>query len=115
MGKPSKRPGRDAWDVHAIIRGQAVTLNCRPPGTYAVPADMPEVNALLVAAMRALEATPPPQPQPPPPSVFVFSGRFYWLRVEVLAKLEVFDSPRASAPLVGVWCQAQEAGHVPGH
>ncbi len=74
---------------------------------------MPEMNALLVAAMRALEASPPPQP--PPPSVFVFSGRFYWLRVEVLAKLEAFDSPRASAPLVGVLCQAQEAGHVPGH
>jgi len=110
MSKRSKRPGRAARDVHSIIREQAATLKRRPPGTYAVPADMPEVNALMLAAIQALQAAPPP------PSTFVFAGRTYWLQVETLAKLEVFDSPGAFEPLLpGTLYRTEVAGHAPGH
>jgi hypothetical protein len=112
MGKRSKRPGRDARDVHAIIREQAETLNRRPPGTYAMPADVPEVAALVLAAIRTIEAAM----QAATPSTVAFEGRTYWLQVETMAKLDVFDSPGASAPMLpGSVFRTKVAGHVPGH
>lgn len=112
MGKRSKRPGRDARDVHAIIREQAETLKRGPPGARAMPADVPEVAALVLAAIRNFEAAM----QAATPSTVVFEGRTYWLQVEAMAKLEVFDSPGASEPMLpGSMFRTKVAGHVPGH
>lgn len=108
MSKRRKHSGRAARDVHAIIREQAAALKRRPPDIGAVPPGMPELQALMLAGLRALSATPPP-PSPPPLLVFAFAGRFYWLQLQAIVRAEVFDSPRASAPLFSTLCHAEPA------
>ena len=108
MSKRSKRPGREARDVHAIIRADAERLKRMPRAANHIPDDMPEVVALMTACREAVEATTP--------SIAKFAGRTYWLRVGMLLKLEIFDSPGAAEPLLhGTAFNATGFGHVPGH
>ena len=112
MGKHTKRPGREARDVHAVIRVQAAALKRFPPGQYLIPADMPELNALVLTAVQTFDAAA----RAAVPSVAVFEGRTYWLRVAMLAKVEVFDSPGAADPVApAALHRIDGAGHEPGH
>lgn len=73
---------------------------------------MLEMDALLLAGIRALQAVPP-LPPPPPRLLFEFAGHFYWLQVRPLVYAEVFDSPSALTPLVGTLCAAEAADDAP--
>jgi len=108
MGKQSKRPGRAARDVHAIIREDAATLKATPRPGMRDADSMPEVAALLAASRRAVEGSIP--------SAVVFEGRRYFLRVRLALQLDVFDSPGAAEPLVrGATFSFDDFGHAPGH
>lgn len=108
MGKRSKRPGRAARDVHAVIREQAETLKATPRPGMRDADHMPEVAALLAASRQAVESSIP--------SALVFEGRRCFLRVRLALQLDVFDSPGAADPLVrGATLSLEDFGHVPGH
>jgi|JI10StandDraft_1071094.scaffolds.fasta_scaffold508755_3 hypothetical protein len=108
MSKRSKRPGREARDVHAIIRADADRLKRMPRHANHTPADMPEVESLMMACRHAVTAATP--------STVKFEGRTYWLRVGMLLKLEVFDAPGAAEPLLhGSVFGSDGFGHEPGH
>lgn len=108
MGKRSKRPGRAARDVHAVIREQAERLKSAAQAGMRDPDDMPEVAALLAASRAAVESSVP--------SAVVFEGRRYFLRVRLALQLDVFDSPGAGEPLLqGATMSSEDFGYVPGH
>lgn len=108
MSKPSKRPGRAARDVHAVIREQAETLNRMPQFGMRDAESLPEVAALLAASRECIERSVP--------AAVVFEGRRYYLRVRMALQLDVFDAPGAAAPLIrGATASAEDFGHVPGH
>ncbi len=108
MGKRSKRPGRAARDVHAVIREQAAHLKATPGLLISDADDYPECAALLHAARKQVEATIP--------AAVTFEGRRYWLRVRLALQLEVFDTPGAAEPLLaGATATREGFGHVPGH
>lgn len=108
MAKRSKRPGRAARDVHAMIRTQAEALKrAARPGTRDAD-EMPEIAALLGAARVAVEGAIP--------AAVIFEGRRYYLRARLALQLDVFDSPGDADPLVrGATFSSEEFGHVPGH
>ena len=108
MGKPSKRPGRAARDIHATIRATADELRARP--TFGVqPADeLPELAELLESARAAVADTVP--------KCFDFHGRRYYLRVRLAFQYDIFDMPGAAVPLVrGASLSSESYGHAPGH
>ena len=73
---------------------------------------MPEMNALVLTAVRAFDAAA----RAAVPSVAVFEGHPYWLRVAMLARVEVFDSPGAADPVApAALHRINGAGHEPGH
>lgn len=108
VAKLSKRPGRAARDVHAVIRAQAEALKrAARPGMRDAD-EMPEIAALLGAARAAVEGASP--------AAVIFEGRRYYLRVRMALQLDVFDSPGDADPLVrGASFSCEEFGHVPGH
>lgn len=108
MGKPSKRPGRAARDVHSAIRDAAASLKGAGRVGVRNADDFPEVAELLHACCDAVAAGVPR---------FVFhKGRNYWLRVRLVAGIDVFDSPTAAEPLLsGASFSSEEHGHRPGH
>lgn len=94
--------------IHQIIRREALRLRSLPPGGYSLPNQVPELAALLQAALTAVEGSTP--------AGFEFYGRRYFLRVRMAVQLEVFDEPAAAAPLVvGASLSEEGFGHVPGH
>lgn len=108
MGKRSKRPGRAARDVHAVIREQAAHLKATPGLQISDADDYPEAGALLHAARQRVESSIP--------SAVHFKGRRYWIRVRLALQLEVFDAPGAAEPLlVGATVTHEGFGHAPGH
>lgn len=108
MGKRSKRPGRAARDLHAVIREQAEHLKAGPGFRISDADTYPECAALLHAGRKHVESSIP--------AAFVFEGRRYYLRVCLALQLDVFDSPGAADPLVrGATVNAETFGHAPGH
>lgn len=108
MSKRSKRDARVSRDIHAAIRTAADQLRSAPyPGMLDAVA-FPELNALLDAASRAVEAAVP--------KAFPFHGRMYFLRARIAVQLDVFESAGAAQPLVcGAVLSTENAGHAPGH
>lgn len=108
MGKPSKRPGRAARDVHALIRDEAERLRQAPEFGIRDAEELPAVAGLLHAARQAIESAVP--------SAFWHEGRRYYLRAALAVQLNVFDAPGAAAPLVrGATFSSEGFGHAPGH
>lgn len=108
MGKPSKRPGRAARDVHALIREEAERLHQAPRFGVRDADDLPAVAGLLHAARQAVESAVP--------SAFEYAGRRYYLRACLAVQLSVFDAPGAAVPLVrGATFSSEGFGHAPGH
>lgn len=108
MGKPSKRPGRAARDVHALIREEAERLRQAPGFGMCDAEALPAVAGLLNAARQAVETAVP--------AAFDYAGRRYYLRACLAAQLDVFDAPGAAAPLVrGATFSSEGFGHAPGH
>ena len=108
MGKRSKRPGRAARDVHAVIREQAAHLKATPGLRISDADEFPECAALLHAARHRVESSIP--------TAVVFEGRRYWIRARLALQLELFDKPGAAEPmLVGATVTHEGFGHVPGH
>ncbi|MBN8508533.1 MAG: hypothetical protein J0L57_07975 [Burkholderiales bacterium] len=108
MGKQSKRPAREARDVHAAIRTAAETLKASGRSGFRDAAEFPEIAALLHAAREAVAAGVPR---------FVFHrGRNYWLRVRLAAAFDIFAAPGDAEPLlIGASFSTDEHGHKPGH
>ncbi len=72
-------------------------------------AQKPDLAKLLQAARRAIaEAVP---------ASFEYEGQTYFLRLQiVLSKLEVFDTPATSSPLVSaLHGSSDQHGHAPAH
>jgi hypothetical protein len=108
VGKQSKRPGRAARDIHAVILAQAAELKASPGLRISDADDYPELAALLHCCRRQVEAGVP--------SAVSFEGHRYFLRVRLALQLDVFDSAGAAAPLIsGATASAEDFGHVPGH
>ena len=106
MGKPSKRPGRAARDVHTLIAEQAATLRHAPPG-LADASEFPEIDALLHAGREAVAAGVP--------RFVFFKGRNYWLRVRLAVQLDVFAHRSDATPLLcGLSFSTEDTGHEPG-
>ena len=68
----------------------------------------PETEAVMTAAMDALQRGLPPS--------FEYKGRSYWLKLTVIfGMVEVFDAPTVRLPLARVMTGAIEIfGHKPG-
>lgn len=108
MGKKSKRPGREARDVHATIRATAEALKSTGRTRVHMAAKFPELEALLTAASDAVFAAVP--------STFEHEGRKYWLRVTLGMGLQVFAGPAEGEALVrGARYCTNEHGHAPAH
>lgn len=108
MGKPSRRPSREARDIHAAIRTAAAQLAGAPVPGLLSATSFPELNALLEDASLAVERGVP--------TAFVFHGRTYFLRVRIAAQLDIFDSAGAGQPLVcGAVLSNKDVGHTPGY
>lgn len=108
MGKQSKRPGRDARDVHASIRAEAERLATSARCGVRMADELPAVAGLLGAARAAVESAIP--------SGFDYEGRRYFLRVCMALQIEVFEGPGSGAPLVrGITFSTEDFGHAPGH
>ena len=109
MSKRSKRPAREARDVHAAILAAAQTLKAAS-GRVGIRdgSEFPEVEALLHAARDAIGAQVPQS--------FVFEGRRYWIRSRLMAQIDVFAAPGdAEALLMGASFATDDYGHRPGH
>ena len=109
MSKRSKRPAREARDVHAAILAAAQVLKAAS-GRVGMRdgSEFPEVAALLHAARDAIAAQMPQS--------FVFEGRRYWLRSRLGAQIDVFAAPGYADPLlVGASLATDDYGHRPGH
>jgi hypothetical protein len=108
MGKPSKRPGRAARDVHALIREEAAQLRQAPAFGIRDAAELPAVAELLAAVRRAIESGVP--------SAVEHHGRRYYVRASLAMQVDVFDAPGAGLPLVsGAAFSTEGFGHAPGH
>ena len=108
MSKPSKRPAREAREVHAAIREAAAQLKAAPAPGFRDAGTFPEVSALLSACREAIAAGVP--------RFVLFRGRNYWLRAAVAVQVDIFDSPTAAEPpLRGAAFSAESHGHRPGH
>lgn len=108
MSKKSKRPGRAARDIHAAIKTQCEALRHSKRSGLRRAEELPDVEALMLAARRRVEASIP--------STVVFEGRTYWLRVRLLAQYDIFDSPAAGEPMLcGAVVSSDDFGHSPGH
>ncbi|MBL8328718.1 MAG: hypothetical protein JNJ71_07675 [Rubrivivax sp.] len=108
MGKPSRRPGRAARNVHAQIREEANQLRQAPRSGVRDAEELPAVAGLMVCARRAVESAVP--------STIEYEGRRYFIRVHLAVQIDIFDTPGASDPLVcGVVFSSDGFGHVPGH
>ena len=106
MGKPSKRPGRAARDVHALIAEQAAAIRHAPPGLTDA-SEFPEIDALLHAGREAVAAGVP--------RFVFFKGRNYWLRVRLAVQLDVFANRSDATPLLcGLSFSTEDAGYQPG-
>ncbi len=107
-GKRSKRPAREARDVHAAILAAAQTLKSRACVGICDGSEFPEVAALLHAARDAIAASVPQS--------VVFEGRRYWVRSRVMAQIDVFAAPGDADPLLmGASFSTTDHGHRPGH
>jgi hypothetical protein len=70
--------------------------------------ELPEVAALLEASRLALGKAVPKSMD--------YEGRTYWLRVRMVAHIDVFGEPGSCIPLVqGMTFNTDVFGHVPGH
>lgn len=108
MGKQSKRPAREARDVHAAILAAAERLKSSGRTGFREAAEFPDVAALLYAIRDAVA-------EGVPRSV-VFEGRRYWLRVRLAVQIDVFASPGDAEPLLrGASFSTDDHGHRPGH
>lgn len=108
MSKRSKRPAREARDVHAAILAAAQALKASGRVGIRDGSEFPEVEALLHAARDAIAAQMPQS--------FVFEGRRYWLRSRLGAQIDVFAAPGDADPLLmGAAFSTDDHGHRPGH
>jgi hypothetical protein len=108
MSKKTKRPGRVPADVHERILDQVATIKRDGPHVARDADELPEVAALLEAGRIAVGSAVP--------SSMIYEGRTYWLRVSMVAHIDVFSDPGARIPLVhGVTFNTDAFGHVPGH
>lgn len=108
MSKRSKRPGREARDVHAAILAAAQALKSSGRVGIRDASEFPEVAALLNAARDAIAAQVPQS--------LVFEGRRYWLSSRLMVQIDVFAAPGdAEALLMGAAFSTDEHGHRPGH
>ena len=108
MGKPSKRAGREARDVHEAIRADAESLKGAARFGMRDADEFPELAELMHAGREAVAAAVP--------GSLVFKGRTYWLRARLAVQLDIFAAPGDAAPLVsGLSLSTDDHGHAPGH
>lgn len=108
MSKRSKRPAREARDIHATIRAQAAELKRSAEVGFRDGDTAPEAAALLQECRRAVEASIP--------SAVLFEGRRYYLRCRLVIQLDVFENPGDAEPLlIGAAFSTEGHGHTPGH
>lgn len=97
----------DRRHIHERIKQQAAAIQAQPLPRVADLDKHPDLQALLNAAMEAVEAVLPAGVE--------FEGRRYWLRVRVLADLALYDAPGNVLPMVRVYSGGRWTGHTPGH
>lgn len=108
MGKRSRRPAREARDVHMAIRAAAESLKTSERCGFRDASELPEISDLLHAARDAVASGVPRS--------LVFHGRQYWLRVRLAAQFDIFAAPGDAEPLlIGASFSTDEHGHRPGH
>lgn len=108
MGKRSRRPAREARDVHAAILAAGEALKSGGRVGIRSGDEFPEVSELLHAIRDAIAASVPRS--------VVFEGRRYWPRVCLAVQIDVFAAPGDAEPLLmGVSFSTDEHGHQPAH
>ena len=108
MSKKSKRPGREARDIHATIRADAAKLKAAEKFGTHDGAEFAELNALLCAYRDAIETSVPRS--------IAFEGRAYYGRVRLAIKLDVYAGPGDAEPLASaLHFSGEGCGHAPGH
>ena len=108
VSKKSKRPGREARDIHATIRADADMLRASTRCGERNGEDFPELNALLYAYRNAIAAAVPRS--------IIFEDRTYYGRCRLVIHLDVFAGPGEAEPLVSAVNLSSEGyGHAPGH
>lgn len=110
MGKAKTRNAQAAPGT-AYERIQAEVKQIREGSPFGIcdARETPALAELLSVACDSLgESTP---------KIIYHEGRPYWLRISIgLARLEVFDNPSMSEPLVkGMAGSMQTFGHQPSH
>lgn len=92
MGKPSKREGLNARELHEAIRDEARRATAGPRGGAKHSAEWPALDGLMRACRGELVAGIP--------TSVIYEGRRYFLRFHlVLTEVEVFEGSREAAPL----------------
>lgn len=109
MGKQSKRPGRAARDVHAVIREQAAEARSLGEGGRSEAERWPALAGLMQTSRLELQRRTPSQ--------VVHEGHRYYLQFRfVCVELAVFDAAGAAVPMmVGALADMGVFGHAPGH
>lgn len=109
MSKPSKRPGREARDIHQVIQETAERMRNAPAFDVRDTEEFPEVDRLMSCIREDIERAIP--------RMSVFEGRPYWVTVRMPHMLvDIFANPGDARPLIqGATFSRNPHGHKPGH
>lgn len=109
MSERPRRKGQANRDVHEVIRATAEEIRSLSDGGLSHAASLPQpVADLIDTCARAVHGSVP--------KVCEFEGRRYYLRSAMLLRLDIFDDPASSVPLLRVAVGSpDELGHVPAH